>query len=208
MTMTWRETRESLGEGLSEETVEIVRRATAQQRHEARVEAARQAALDAVPNPRLAGVLCALEVNGHGGPLGMGGHLGLRATIRAEWARGLGSGRAQAGDGLVWDAAIRAAAHDLLQPGPGHVTRPWEKVAPTAQDVMDLLDRITDPVVLEEARAYARSRIYETARTAHDPAPAVRDWDRVVRAVAERMAAPEVPTEDDPQGPQIKWEVE
>jgi len=210
MTPTWKETRESLGEGLSEETVEIVRRATAQQRHEARVEATRQAALDAVHDFRLAGVLCMLEVNGHGGPLGMGGHLGLRATLRAQWARGLGSGRAQAGDGPAWDEAIRAAAHDLLQPGPGHVTRPWEKVAPTAQDVMDLLDRITDPVVLEEARAYARAKIYDAARNAHDPAPAVRDWDRVVRAVAERMAPveAEAPAEDPPQGqgPQLKWE--
>ena len=87
---------------------------------------------------------------------------------------------------------------DLLQPG--HVARTWEEVAPTAQDVVDLLalDRITDPVVLEEARAYARSRIYEAARNGHDPAPAVREWDRVICAVSRRMVpveaeAPEVP---------------
>jgi hypothetical protein len=188
VTPTWKELRESLGDGISDETLELIRRATAQQRHEARIMAARQAALEATDDLRLAGVLCALEANGHGGPLEMGRHLGARATLRAEWARGLGSGRANARDGQAWNAAIRAAAQEMLRDN-----ETWEDVAPTAQDVVDLLDRITDSVVLEEARAYARSRIYEAARNGHDPAPAVREWDRVIRTVAERMvpAAPE-----------------
>lgn len=176
MTMTWRETRESLGDGLSAETVEVVRRATAHERHVARVDAARQAALDTVHDFRLAGVLCTLEANGHGGPLEMGSHLGARATLRAEWARGLGSGRANARDGQAWNAAIRAAAREMLE----------EEVAPTAQDVIHLLDWITDPVVLEEARAYARAKIYDVASTSRNPATAVREWDQVIRTVAER----------------------
>jgi hypothetical protein len=206
ITPTWRETRESLGDGLSEEALEIVRRATAQQRHEARITAARQAAIEATDDFRLAGVLCALEANGHGGPLGMGDHLGPRATLRAEWARGLGSGRANARDGQAWDAAIRAAAQEMLR---DYAPETWEEVAPTAQDVVDLLAKITDPVVLEEARAYARSRIYEAARNGHDPAPAVREWDQVIRSVSRRMVPveAEAPVEDHPpQGPQLKWE--
>lgn len=200
MTQTWKEMRESLGDGLSAETVEMVRRATAHERHVARVDAARQAALDTVPDLRLAGVLCMLEANGHGGPLEMGRHLGARATLRAEWARGLGSGRANARDGQAWNAAIRAAAQEMLRDN-----ETWEEVAPTAQDVVDLLDRITDSVVLEEARAYARAKIYDAARTSRYPATVVREWDRVIRVVAERMVAPEMPTEDPPQGPQNKW---
>lgn len=198
---TWKETKESLGDGISEETMEVVRRATAQQRHEARVEAARQAALDTVPDPRLAGVLCALEAIGHGGPLGMGDHLGMRATLRAEWARGLGSGRANAGDGQAWDAAIRAAAHQLLRDNAALET--WEEVAPTAQDVLDALFKTTDPVVVEEARAYARAKIYDAARTAHDPAPAVREWDRVICAVSRRMVPVEAEAPNVPSPPEV-----
>lgn len=187
---TWKELRESLGDGISDETLELIRRATAQQRHEARVKAARQAALQELPDPQLAGVLCVLEEHGHGGPWGAGSFLGLRATLRAAWARGLGSGRAHAGDGSAWDAAIRDAGIELLC-----------SASTRAQDVLDVLDRITDPVVVEEARAYARARIYDIARHISCDPGYIREWDQVIRAVAERMAppTPEVPKEDLPE---------
>ncbi len=191
---TWKETRESLGDGISDETLELIRRATAQQRHEARVKAARQAALQELPDPRLAGVLCVLEEHGHGGPWGAGSFLGLRATLRAEWARGLGSGRAQAGDGPAWDAAIRDAGIELMR-----------SASTRAQDVLDVLSRTTDPVVAEEARAYARARIYDIARLSHiscDPGY-IREWDQVIRAVAERMVPVEAEAPNVPSPPEV-----
>jgi hypothetical protein len=61
-----------------------------------------------------AALLCRAEVIGQGGPMGLGGE--ERGTRRYPWASGLGKGRARAGDGPAWTAAIEQAA-GLLWPG-------------------------------------------------------------------------------------------
>jgi hypothetical protein len=58
---------------------------------------------------RIAATLCELEEVGTGGRLGILATPQSRATLRAEWARGLGKGRANASDGPAWTSAIRAA---------------------------------------------------------------------------------------------------
>src|SRR5690554_6686769 len=107
---TWKDLRSQLPGGLSEDSVELVRRATAPARHEQRVTATIDAALTAVleiySSPdlevrrvtpfvcRMAACLIALDRNGTGGRYGAGG--GSAATERMSWARALGKGRRQA----------------------------------------------------------------------------------------------------------------
>jgi len=62
----------------------------------------------------VAALLCRSEAIGQGGPMGLGGR--ERGTQRYPWAAGLGKGRANAGDGPAWTAAIERAAV-LLWPG-------------------------------------------------------------------------------------------
>src|SRR5690606_2259544 len=125
---TWKDLREQLPAGLSEDSVELIRRATAPMRHEKRVNATIDAALTAVleiySSPdldvrrvtpfvcRVAACLIAFDRNGAGGRYGAGG--GGAATDRMSWARSLGKGRRQASDGSAWLAAAADAESILL----------------------------------------------------------------------------------------------
>src|SRR5690606_5177602 len=125
---TWKDLREQLPSDLSEDSVELIRRATAAERHLARVNATIDAALSAVleiyTSPdldvrrvtpfvcRMAATLIALDRNGTGGRYGAGG--GSAATDRMSWARALGKGRRQASDGSAWLAAAADAESILL----------------------------------------------------------------------------------------------
>lgn len=133
---TWKDLREQLPSDLSDDAVELIRRATAPMRHEKRVNATVDAALTAVleiySSPdlelrrvtpfmcRIAATLIALDRNGTGGPHNAGG--GFAATARMSWARGLGKGRRQASDGAAWMAAAADAESLLL----GSAARPEE----------------------------------------------------------------------------------
>jgi len=125
---TWKDLREQLPAGLSEDSVDLIRRATAPERHERRIQATIDAALKAVleiySSPdlelrrvtpfvcRMAATLIALDRNGTGGRYGAGG--GGAATDRMSWARELGKGRRQASDGPAWMAAAADAESLLL----------------------------------------------------------------------------------------------
>ena len=114
---TWAELRVSLPEAIqaSAEATNLVRRATAHERHAERSGAAFEAAME--DGVGLAGLLaawglCAADSIGVGGHGGMGG--GGCGTERVACFRGSGSGRKQAGDGRAWDAAIKAARYRCL----------------------------------------------------------------------------------------------
>src|SRR5690606_29811356 len=133
---TWKDLREQLPGDLSDDAVELIRRATAPERHKQRVNATVDAALTAVleiySSPdlelrrvtpfvcRLAATLIALDVNGTGGRYNAGGD--FAATARMSWARALGKGRRQASDGAAWMAAAADAQSLLL----GRAARPEE----------------------------------------------------------------------------------
>jgi hypothetical protein len=111
MMTTWAEMAKSLA-SLSGEARELVRRATAEARHEERVERALAEALSGLEHPSLdewlrAWGLLATEAIGCNGPLGLGG-AGC-ATARLPCFSSLGKGRKQATDGLAWTAAIAVA---------------------------------------------------------------------------------------------------
>lgn len=97
---------------------EFVRRLTAHNRHEERVKAAEEAALDYVryvtggeSRERAVAILYA-DCMGLGGPRGLMGE----ATVRHPALSGLGKGRKQATDGGAWSEAILRAAYNLGQP--------------------------------------------------------------------------------------------
>lgn len=118
--MRWSDLKANLPDGCSDETIELVRRATAADRAEWRTQETIAAVmafvgayqvrsiLDAHPLPllRLARTALAIEANGVRGPLNAGRALGQPATERMQWARALGSGRRHAGDGDAWSAAV------------------------------------------------------------------------------------------------------
>lgn len=126
---TWYAMEESLPEALDFEAREIIRKATAPDRHAWRCEeakkVARAAAIEAVifdddvlvsdlhTRPEVAeavaaatAMLAVIELHGIGGRLGITG----AATDRMPWASSLGKGRKQATDGGAWDGAIESVA--------------------------------------------------------------------------------------------------
>lgn len=108
---TWRETKESLPAGLTENTVEEIRRLSAPERHQERIFAAVQAAISWLTaeghDANLCRALCWAEARGlYGG----GSKDPGSGTLRHPAFRGLGSGRRQANDGPAWTAAIEAGS--------------------------------------------------------------------------------------------------
>ena len=105
--------------GATREAIELLCKATAPLRHEARVQATMGAALTRAARTglegeearRFAGWLCALDVEGIGGPGGWGGW--GSSTGRMAWAGGLGKGRWQASDGGVYRGAALVAFERL-----------------------------------------------------------------------------------------------
>lgn len=108
---TWKEIMGTLPTGMTESTVEEIRRLTAPERHQERTFAAVQAAVSWLHaeghDENLCRALCWAEARGlYGG----GSHDPGAGTIRHPAFRGLGSGRRQANDGPAWTAAIEAGS--------------------------------------------------------------------------------------------------
>jgi hypothetical protein len=176
-TNTWNKQRETLPPGLSGTAVELIRLATAPARHQARVDATIEAALQAVcAEPgvatrrecRLAEVLCAIDLHGRGG--GLLGR-GMPSTSRLAAFGSLGSGRRNAGDGAAYMAALAEAERLLGDYAVSYGPCRWH-----GRDVSGPACRITEQaavaflgrrVLWDEsslaAREYARMRLAETA---------------------------------------------
>jgi hypothetical protein len=117
----------SLPEGLSEETLDLVRKVTAPQRHTWRVCQTVLAAIkyvqghkvDGTPCPitrgdlRAAAQIVELDLHGTGGPRDLGGP--ESRTVRMSAFRHLGTSRRQAGDGASWTQAAKEALEALTK---------------------------------------------------------------------------------------------
>ena len=101
---------------LVEEDREALRRLTAPARHAWRVQKtiAAAAATPGRPCRGMQAALIALDLHGTGGTAGCGAGASETSTLRAPWARGLGKGRWQAGDGRAWRAAAEEALCQLV----------------------------------------------------------------------------------------------
>lgn len=213
---TWKETRERLGLPETGTAAEIVRRATAPARHEARIEATLAAVRshlgDDAINPAAVVAELIADLNGVGGPFGAG--MGA-ATWRRPWARALGSGRWQAADGWAYMAAAVEALHRSHQGS--RVT-----VAPAGRRVAVVLSRWDEAAggLAETSRAFVEDRdpswadalarrglliaVGELITSANDPLDflrwegAVAEWAAVVDAEPSRPAV-EPDTEPEPE---------
>jgi len=123
---TWAELEGTLPEGLSPATRETIKKATAPERHRARVDAtiaAAQAGADAAwarvdvkpTQEQRAGLTCMLVTLDLSGPRWRAALGGPGTTMRMSWASGLGKGRWLATDGDAYRAAAEEAERALRE---------------------------------------------------------------------------------------------
>jgi hypothetical protein len=179
--------------GLSGAALDLYVAGGAAERHAARVDAAKAAAMAAAhdDDPDVVGLelaldawaLCELERHGIGGRHGVEGG----ATVRMPWARNLGKGRRQARDGGAWTSAINAAGAELAKYLDAEVRAVEPELAPTHCVLCPLRDETLDRTFLlatlrtvdDEDRVLASAVVYGTTSD-HE----TRLW---VRAYAGRM---------------------